>query len=71
MADVMPEAVTVTSTVPVPAGLVAVIVVGLTTVKLVAGTAVPRAEVDRRGVGEAGADDRHESAAGRLDRWSG
>ena len=36
MADVPPGVVTVTSTVPVPAGLSAVIVVSLTTVKFVA-----------------------------------
>ena len=36
MADVPPGVVTVTSTVPVPAGLSAVIVVSLTTVTLVA-----------------------------------
>ena len=54
--------VTVTSTVPVPAGLSAVIVVLLTTVTSVAAR---RAEVDRRGAGEAGAGDRHQSAAGR------
>ena len=59
----MPPAVTtVTSTVPVPGGLSAVIVVSLTTIKPVAAR---RAEVDRRGVGEAGAGDRHQSAAGR------
>ena len=56
MADVPPGVVTVTSTVPVPAGLSAVIVVSLTTVKLVAGV---RAEVDRGGAGEAGPGDRH------------
>ena len=37
MADVPPGVVTVTSTVPVPAGLSAVITVSLTTVKFVAG----------------------------------
>ena len=52
--------VTVTSTVPVPAGLSAVIVVSLTTVTIVAGR---RAEVDRRGAGEAGPGDRHQRAA--------
>ena len=62
MADVPPGVVTVTSTVPVPAGLSAVIVVALTTVTSVAGV---RAEVDRRGAGEAGPGDRHQCAAGR------
>ena len=41
MADVPPGATTVTFTVPVPAGLTAVIVVGLTTVTSVAGV-VPK-----------------------------
>ncbi len=41
MADVPPGVVTVTSTVPVPAGLSAVIVVPLTTVRFVAGV-VPK-----------------------------
>ena len=41
MADVPPGATTVTSTVPVPAGLSTVIVVALTTVKSVAGV-VPK-----------------------------
>ena len=53
--------VTVTSTVPVPAGLSAVIVVSLTTVKLVGGR---RPEVDRRRAGETGAGDRDRRAAG-------
>ena len=53
--------VTVTSTVPVPAGLSAVIVVSLTTVEI---RRRRRAEVDRGGAGETGAGDRHQSAAG-------
>ena len=57
-----PGCVTVTSTVPVPAGLSAVIVVSLTTVDVCRRR---RAEVDRRGAGEAGAGDRHQGAAGR------
>ena len=57
--------VTVTSTVPVPAGLSAVIVVSSTTVTSVAAV-VPK--FDRRGAGEARARDRHDvpPAAGPL-----
>ena len=61
VAEVPGGVITVTSTVPVPAGLSAVIVVSLTTVRFVAGR---RAEVDRRGAGETRAGDRHRSAAG-------
>ena len=61
-ADVPAGVVTVTSTTPVPAGLSAVIVVSLTTVEI---RRRRRAEVDRRGAGEAGAGDRHRGAAGR------
>ena len=54
--------VTVTSAVPVPAGLSAVTVVSLTTGKI---RRRRRPEVNRRGAGEAGAGDRHQRAAGR------
>ena len=62
VADVPPGVVTVTSTVPVPAGLVAVIV-GVVDHR--EARRRRRAEVDRRGAGEAGAGDRHRRAAGR------
>ena len=54
VAQVPPGVVTVTSTVPVPAGAVAVMVVALLTVKLVAAV-VPK--LDRGGAGEVGAGD--------------
>ena len=57
-----PGVVTVTSTVPVPAGLSAVIV-GVADHR--EARRRRRAEVDRRGAGEAGAGDRHRGAAGR------
>ena len=56
-----PGVVTVTSTVPVPAGEVAVTDVALLTVKPVAGVG---AELDRGGPGEAGAGDGDRCAAG-------
>ena len=63
-----PACVTVTSTVPVPGGLSSrdrgVVDDGEARRRR-------RAEVDRRGAGEAGAGDRHRGAAGRLARWSG
>ena len=54
--------ITVTAATPVPAGLVAVIVVSFTTVKL---WAARGAKVDRCRPGESGAGDRHRRAAGR------
>ena len=68
MADVPPAVVTVTSTVPVPAGLIGRDLRALTTRDT---RRRRRAEVDRRGTGEAGAGDRHQGAAGRADRSSG
>ena len=58
VADVPAGVVTVTSTMPVPAGLSAVIVVSLTTVKFVAAV-VPK--FDRRRAGESTAADRHQT----------
>ena len=70
VAEVPPGVVTVTSTVPLPAGEVAVIEVAESTVTLVAGLA---AEVDRGRTGEVGAADGHAGpaagrAGGRADR---
>ena len=56
---------TVTSTAPVPAGLVAVICVAELTVKLLAATV---AELHRRGTGKVRARDRHRRAARRRAR---
>ena len=63
-----PGVVTVTSTMPVPAGLSAVIDVSLTTSRSVAGV-VPKS--NRGGVGEAGAGDRHRGATGRRTETPG
>ena len=65
VADVPPRLVTATSTVPVPAGDVAVIDVAELTVKLVASAC---AELDGRCAGESGAGDRHRRAAGGRPR---
>ena len=61
VADVPPGVVTVTSTVPVPAGEVAVIEVAELTVTPVAGG---RAELHGGRAGEVGAGDRHRCSAG-------
>ena len=68
VAEVPPVVVTVTSTVPLPAGEVAVIEVAESTVMV---ARVARAEVDRGRTREVGAGDGHAGATGRSGRWSG
>ena len=67
VAEVPPAVTTVTSTVPEPAGLVAVICVAESTEN----RRRRAAEIDRRGVRQIRARDRHRRAAGRQARASG
>ena len=69
VADVPAGVVTVTSTVPVPAGLSTVIFVSLTTTT--SARRRNRAEVHLRCAGEAAAGDRHHRAAGHRTGCSG
>ena len=68
MAEVPLGVVTVTSTVPVPAGAVTVRLVAVTPVIPVPGFG---AEVDGRGTGQVGAADRDRGPAGRGPACSG